>query len=89
MKRRDFLEASLVGPLLASLPMPLVLSVEGLHDRRTGRAFLGVGQTPDTDPRNLGWKALAVNLSDLAAMGATPRWALLAGSLPAPKRRKR
>jgi thiamine-monophosphate kinase len=35
-----------------------------------------------TDPRNLGWKALAVNLSDLAAMGARPRWALLAGSLP-------
>ncbi|MQM32649.1 MAG: thiamine-phosphate kinase [Candidatus Accumulibacter phosphatis] len=37
---------------------------------------------PDTDPRQLGWKALAVNLSDLAAMGAKPRWALLAGSLP-------
>ncbi len=38
---------------------------------------------PDTDPCNLGWKALAVNVSDLAAMGARPRWALLAGSLPA------
>ena len=37
----------------------------------------------DTDPHDLGWKTLAVNLSDLAAMGATPRWALLAGSLPA------
>lgn len=37
----------------------------------------------DTDPRQLGWKTLAVNLSDLAAMGAQPRWALLAGSLPA------
>jgi len=37
---------------------------------------------PDTDPRNLGWKALAVNISDLAAMGAKPRWVLLAGSLP-------
>jgi len=36
----------------------------------------------DTDPKNLGWKALAVNVSDLAAMGALPRWALLAGSLP-------
>lgn len=36
----------------------------------------------DTDPRGLGWKTLAVNLSDLAAMGATPRWVLLAGSLP-------
>ncbi|MFV5213702.1 thiamine-phosphate kinase [Azonexus caeni] len=37
----------------------------------------------DTDPRNLGWKALAVNLSDLAAMGATARWVTLAGALPA------
>lgn len=37
----------------------------------------------DTDPHQLGWKTLAVNVSDLAAMGARPRWALLAGSLPA------
>ncbi len=36
----------------------------------------------DTDPFQLGWKSLAVNLSDLAAMGARPRWVLLAGSLP-------
>lgn len=36
----------------------------------------------DTDPEALGWKCLAVNLSDLAAMGATPRWVTLAGSLP-------
>ena len=36
----------------------------------------------DTDPYQLGWKAAAVNLSDLAAMGAQPRWLLLAGSLP-------
>jgi thiamine-monophosphate kinase len=43
-----------------------------------GRHFL-----PDADPRALGHKALAVNLSDLAAMGAAPRWALLALGLPA------
>jgi thiamine-monophosphate kinase len=42
-----------------------------------GRHFL-----LDTDPEKLGHKALAVNLSDMAAMGATPRWALLAGALP-------
>ena len=30
---------------------------------------------PDVDPKALGHKALAVNLSDLAAMGATPAWA--------------
>ena len=35
-----------------------------------------------TDPRALGHKALAVNLSDMAAMGATPRWATLALALP-------
>ena len=36
----------------------------------------------DADPFTLGHKTLAVNLSDLAAMGATPRWATLAISLP-------
>ena len=34
------------------------------------------------DPEALGHKTLAVNLSDLAAMGATPRWATLALALP-------
>ena len=33
-------------------------------------------------PEQLGHKALAVNLSDLAAMGATPLWATLSLSLP-------
>jgi thiamine-monophosphate kinase len=37
---------------------------------------------PGTDPRRLGHKSLAVNLSDLAAMGADPRWFLLAIALP-------
>jgi len=37
---------------------------------------------PDADPYLLGHKTLAVNLSDLAAMGAMPRWATLALSLP-------
>lgn len=37
---------------------------------------------PDADPFLLGHKTLAVNLSDLAAMGAVPRWATLALSLP-------
>ena len=34
------------------------------------------------EPRALGHKSLAVNLSDLAAMGATPRWVTLAIALP-------
>jgi len=37
---------------------------------------------PDADPFLLGHKTLAVNLSDLAAMGAAPRWAVLAIALP-------
>lgn len=37
----------------------------------------------DADPTLLGWKTLAVNISDIAAMGAEPRWALLAIALPA------
>jgi thiamine-monophosphate kinase len=48
----------------------------------TDMLVAGVHFLPDTDPGQLGWKTLAVNLSDLAAMGARPRWALLAGSLP-------
>jgi len=37
----------------------------------------------ETAPADLGWKALAVNLSDLAAMGATPAWCTLSLSLHA------
>jgi thiamine-monophosphate kinase len=36
----------------------------------------------DARPDWLGHKVLAVNLSDLAAMGAAPRWATLAAALP-------
>jgi thiamine-monophosphate kinase len=34
-------------------------------------------------PEDLGWRALAVNLSDIAAMGGTPRYALISLALPA------
>ena len=36
----------------------------------------------NTDPASVGHKALAVNLSDMAAMGAVPRWATLGIALP-------
>lgn len=55
--------------------MELVISTDMLV---AGTHFL-----PNTDPADLGWKTLAVNVSDIAAMGATPRWALLAAALPA------
>ncbi|MBD8880614.1 thiamine-phosphate kinase [Rhodanobacter sp. 7MK24] len=44
----------------------------------------GVHFPQGTAPADIGWKALAVNLSDLAAMGAVPAWALLALTLPQP-----
>lgn len=42
----------------------------------------GVHFPSGTAPADIGWKALAVNLSDLAAMGAAPAWALLTLTLP-------
>jgi thiamine-monophosphate kinase len=45
--------------------------VEGRH---FGSAF--------SEPEDWGWKAVAVNLSDLAAMGATARWLLVALTVP-------
>ncbi len=47
------------------------LVIEDVHFRRAW-----------SSPRDIGWKALAVNLSDIAAMGGTPRWALVALALP-------
>jgi thiamine-monophosphate kinase len=37
-----------------------------------------------SDARSIGHRALAVNLSDLAAMGASPAWAMLSLTLPEP-----
>jgi len=42
----------------------------------------GVHFSKGADPEALGHKSLAVNLSDLAAMGATPAWASLALTMP-------
>ena len=48
----------------------------------TDSLVCGVHFFADVDAYRLGYKALAVNLSDLAAMGATPKWASLALTLP-------
>lgn len=64
-------DAALLSP---SAGCELVASVDMLVE---GRHFFA-----GADPERLGHKALAVNLSDMAAMGATPRWALLASALP-------
>ena len=65
-------DAALLRPQVG---MELVVSTDMLVEGRHFRA--------GADPRALGHKALAVNLSDMAAMGAAPRWALLALALPA------
>lgn len=68
-----------IGDDAALLQVPagqhLVVAVDTLV---AGRHF------PDqTSAADIGYKALAVNLSDLAAMGATPAWATLSLTLPA------
>jgi len=75
--RRDVLLG--VGDDAALLAVPagqaLVAAVDTLVE---GRHFL-----PGAPAGSVGHQALAVNLSDLAAMGAEPAWALLSLSLPA------
>lgn len=63
--------ALIAPPANESLAISTDMLVEGRH-------FL-----PGTDPQSLGHKALAVNLSDLAAMGARPLGFSLALALPA------
>ena len=48
----------------------------------TDTLVAGVHFPPTVPPAAIGHRALAVNLSDLAAMGARPAWALLALTLP-------
>jgi len=63
------------GAVIAPAPgLEYVLTVDMLVEGRHFRA--------GADPRGVGHKTLAVNLSDLAAMGALPRFVLLAGALP-------
>ena len=62
--------ALLEVPAGRQLAVSIDTLVEGTHFAR------------DADPHALGHKALAVNLSDLAAMGAVPAWATLALTLP-------
>ena len=44
----------------------------------------GVHFDDKLSPADVGWKLVAVNASDIGAMGATPDWAVLSVSLPSP-----
>jgi thiamine-monophosphate kinase len=94
----DLGERALIARLRARLPRPSPALLVGPGDDaavlRPGRAALQVLTTDALvegvhfsriwcRPEDIGHKALAVNLSDIAAMGATPRWALLSLALPA------
>ena len=67
-----------IGDDAAILKMPyqqeLIISVDTLNE--------GVHFPSNTPAHAIGYKALAVNLSDIAAMGAKPAWFTLALSLP-------
>ena len=55
----------------------------GLHQVQVIDTLVeGVHFPADLSPSDIGFRAVAVNLSDIAAMGARPRWMLLALSLP-------
>ena len=64
-------DAALIQP---SAGQQLVISTDLLVE---GTHFFAAA-----DPELLGWKTLAVNVSDMAAMGALPRWATLGIAVP-------
>jgi thiamine-monophosphate kinase len=61
-----------------------VLELPSGHDLVVATDTLNAGThfPTDTAPGDIAYKCLAVNLSDLASMGARPRWALLSLALP-------
>jgi len=67
-----------VGDDAALLAMPAGCDLVAATDTLVA----GVHFPTASPPASIGHRALAVNLSDLAAMGARPAWALLALTLP-------
>ena len=66
-------DAALIKP---DAKQKLAISIDTLN--------AGIHFPLETSAEDIAYKALAVNLSDMAAMGATPRWFTLALSLPEP-----
>src|SRR5215831_14159660 len=59
-----------------------VVAVNGLAAVTVDTLVAGVHFPDGIAPALLGYRAMAVNLSDLAAMGAAPRWGTLALTFP-------
>ncbi len=61
----------------------LIIIAEGMQCVvSTDMSVAGTHFFHDAEPYDIGWKSLAVNVSDMAAMGAKPKWATLAIALP-------
>lgn len=97
MNVADLGEHALLARILARLPRPSSMVLVGPGDDaavlapgRNERLVVTTDAVVEgvhfsraySSPADIGHRALAVNLSDLAAMGATPRWALLSLVLP-------
>ena len=97
MKVADAGEHALLARILARLPRPSASVLVGPGDDaavlapgRNERLVVTTDAVVEgvhfsraySSPADIGHRALAVNLSDLAAMAATPRWALLSLVLP-------
>ena len=88
-------ESSLIAALLQGRPQPppLALEVEAGDDAAVLPGGLvvsadamveGVHWDHRLSPADVGWKLVASNVSDLAAMGAQPAWCALTVGLPRP-----
>ena len=75
-QRQDVVQG--IGDDCALLRVPAGMELAVTIDTLVG----GVHFLQDANPYAIGWKSLAVSLSDLAAMGAEPAWATLALTLP-------
>lgn len=82
-------EERFVAWLRRRLPEPKLIGDDTAELAARGRLIATVDQqiegthfAPGLDPRLVGRRLVAVNLSDLAASGARPRWALLALAVP-------
>ena len=97
MQIQDWGEDEFIGYLQAQFPHSYKHSVVGIGDdcavipRNSGNSLIvttdalveGIHFIRDQiSPKNLGYKAIAVNVSDIAAMGGTPEYAFLSIALP-------
>lgn len=73
------------GPLSVGLGIGDDAAIlDGGHVVTTDTMVEGVHWDQRLEPGDVGWKLVAVNVSDVGAMGGRPRWGTLAMALPSP-----